>query len=180
MRARLESKIYRYISSHFRFLLDWFCALRRRWYDGSYLGHIEVWDTPNHGIRVEIIDKQCGDAGIPWPVSDSSSSDKNQIKSDGALMFSDTVCLARSQNPAVANTETNCCARVVMVSDTHTYHRSLTELPEGEFLIHCGDVLYESSAMEFDSGVKAIRDFNDWIGGFNHKYKVADLRCHTL
>ena len=64
--------------------------------------------------------------------------------------------------------------RVVAISDTHGYHRSIRNLPDGDMLIHCGDILYESSLVAADKdSIELIRDFNDWMGDFPHHTKIV-------
>lgn len=49
-------------------------------------------------------------------------------------------------------------SKVVVISDTHLHHRSLTEkIPACDILIHCGDFSMVGSS-------KDISDFADWLG----------------
>jgi Icc-related predicted phosphoesterase len=54
--------------------------------------------------------------------------------------------------------------KLVFISDTHTKH-SMIEVPEGDFIIHCGDVSYRGSENE-------IIDFADWFSSLPHKHKI--------
>jgi len=63
--------------------------------------------------------------------------------------------------------------RLVAVSDTHLFHDSL-RLPEGDYLLHAGDLSYEESRSPDGEAFEAYRaagrplagpEFNDWLGG---------------
>lgn len=56
--------------------------------------------------------------------------------------------------------------RLVLISDTHELHREL-EVPEGDILIHAGDFTI------FSKSLRAIEDFNRWLGELPHRYKVV-------
>ncbi len=55
--------------------------------------------------------------------------------------------------------------RVVMISDTHNWHRSL-KVPEGDLLIHAGDYTRYGK-------LEDAVDFNDWLGELPHKTKIV-------
>lgn len=61
--------------------------------------------------------------------------------------------------------------RVVLLSDTHEYHRDVT-VPDGDLLIHAGDITQHS----FSS--KAVQDFDDWLSHLPHRYKVVTPGNH--
>jgi hypothetical protein len=63
--------------------------------------------------------------------------------------------------------------RVVCISDTHELHREL-QVPPGDLLIHAGDFTF------FGTGTRAIIDFNDWLGGLPHQYKVITCGNHEF
>lgn len=46
--------------------------------------------------------------------------------------------------------------KIVLISDTHTKHRSLN-LPDGDLLLHAGDMTY-------DGRLDDLQDFNTWLG----------------
>jgi len=55
--------------------------------------------------------------------------------------------------------------RFVIVSDSHNSHDHL-EMPEGDVLLHCGDMT--------DCGsVDEVRKFNEFLGRVKHKYKMG-------
>jgi Icc-related predicted phosphoesterase len=56
--------------------------------------------------------------------------------------------------------------RLVMLSDTHGFHREV-DVPSGDILIHAGDFTL------FSKSLKAIEDFNDWLGELPHQYRVV-------
>eukprot|EP00040_Diaphanoeca_grandis_P005879 m.34897 g.34897 ORF g.34897 m.34897 type:complete len:233 (-) comp17053_c0_seq1:110-808(-) len=55
--------------------------------------------------------------------------------------------------------------KIVMISDTHNGHRSLT-IPDGDILIHAGDFT------RFGKEADAI-DFNEWLGTLPHRHKIV-------
>ncbi|CAE8610676.1 unnamed protein product [Polarella glacialis] len=74
--------------------------------------------------------------------------------------------------------------RIVIVSDTHERHRQVM-VPEGDVLLHCGDILMSSSLCRADRSLEALRDFNRWLGcqpcrekvviGGNHDFGLEQL-----
>jgi predicted phosphohydrolase len=56
--------------------------------------------------------------------------------------------------------------RLVLLSDTHQLHRE-AEVPDGDILIHAGDFTMFSQSM------KAIIDFNEWLGELPHRFKAC-------
>jgi Icc-related predicted phosphoesterase len=63
-------------------------------------------------------------------------------------------------------------ARLVCISDTHTYHNELT-LPDGDFLIHAGDFTKTGRAQDIISFVR-------WFASQPHKHKVLVAGNHDL
>ncbi len=58
--------------------------------------------------------------------------------------------------------------KIVMISDTHTYHHDL-ELPDADILFHCGDFTLMGNPLE-------VLNFNDWLGTlkqFNYIVVIA-------
>ena len=53
---------------------------------------------------------------------------------------------------------------ILHVSDTHSLHRSVRDLPAADLFIHSGDVSTVGSDEE-------VRDFNDWLGSLKGKYR---------
>mmetsp|Transcript_16348 Transcript_16348/g.42125 ORF Transcript_16348/g.42125 Transcript_16348/m.42125 type:complete len:213 (-) Transcript_16348:188-826(-) len=67
--------------------------------------------------------------------------------------------------------------RVVVISDTHNGHRQL-DVPDGDLLIHCGDMTNRGSAPE-------LREVDAWLGSLPHKHKLVicgnmDQRMESL
>ena len=56
--------------------------------------------------------------------------------------------------------------RIVLLSDTHQLHREV-DVPDGDIFIHAGDFTMFSESMQ------AVVDFNDWLGGLSHRYKIV-------
>ncbi|CAE7593004.1 unnamed protein product [Symbiodinium natans] len=68
--------------------------------------------------------------------------------------------------------------RCVCISDTHLQHRRLhAPMPLGDILIHCGDVLLESSGATVKD-ISALTDFNNWLGTLSHKHRVLVAGNH--
>mmetsp|Transcript_54567 Transcript_54567/g.170550 ORF Transcript_54567/g.170550 Transcript_54567/m.170550 type:complete len:296 (-) Transcript_54567:30-917(-) len=57
--------------------------------------------------------------------------------------------------------------RVVVLSDTHLWHRQLW-VPQGDVLLHAGDCL-----AEWGNGVRELQDFAAWLGGLPHAEKLV-------
>jgi len=62
--------------------------------------------------------------------------------------------------------------RLVVVSDTHERHRQVV-LPEGDVLLHCGDILMSSSLAATSRGLGILEDFNLWLGTAPCKERVV-------
>ncbi len=62
--------------------------------------------------------------------------------------------------------------RLVLISDTHSRHRLIGKVPEGDVLVFAGDLM--------TSGKEAgeVFDFNDWLGGLPHKHKIVIAGNH--
>jgi Icc-related predicted phosphoesterase len=56
--------------------------------------------------------------------------------------------------------------RLVLLSDTHQLHREV-EMPDGDLCIFAGDFTF------FSKSLKAILDFNDWLGELPHRAVVV-------
>jgi predicted phosphohydrolase len=54
---------------------------------------------------------------------------------------------------------------LVLIGDTHELHQEL-QLPRGDILIHVGD------ATMFSRSLRAIVDFNDWLGELPHPHRI--------
>ena len=59
--------------------------------------------------------------------------------------------------------------RLVCISDTHTH--KLTSLPDGDILIHAGDLTNQGTISE-------IQEQIDWLSSLPHKYKIAIAGNH--
>lgn len=62
--------------------------------------------------------------------------------------------------------------KIVAISDTHTQHSSL-DLPNGDMVIHAGDVSYKGTEKE-------IKDFYEWFGNLPFQYKVFIAGNHDF
>jgi Icc-related predicted phosphoesterase len=70
---------------------------------------------------------------------------------------------------SVARTE----LRLVLLSDTHQHHRE-AEVPDGDLCIFAGDLTFFSRSM------KAVLDFNDWLGELPHRCIVVPGNHETF
>lgn len=61
--------------------------------------------------------------------------------------------------------------RLVCISDTHSLHRRIPDIPAGDVLIHAGDCL---GAGTLDN----VEDLNDWLGTLPHRHKVVIAGNH--
>ncbi|CAH0480279.1 unnamed protein product [Peronospora belbahrii] len=84
------------------------------------------------------------------------------------LRNSNMIMNSLSSNPQQKGT-----LRVVCISDTHSKHRKLTNIPAGDVLLHCGDMTNRGRHDE-------IRDFNDWLELLPHKHKVVIAGNHDV
>lgn len=64
---------------------------------------------------------------------------------------------------------------LVLISDTHSCHGSLAPLPEGDILIHAGDITKHGT-------IKEVEDFVQWFSALPYMYKifVAGNHDHSL
>lgn len=67
--------------------------------------------------------------------------------------------------------------RLVIVSDTHERHWQVT-IPEGDVLIHCGDILMSSSLAGQQRGDRVLEDFNRWLASVPCTEKVVNGGNH--
>lgn len=61
--------------------------------------------------------------------------------------------------------------RIVCISDTHGFHARMKPLPEGDVLVHAGDLTAYGNAQE-------IVHFNEWLGKLFFKHKVVVAGNH--
>jgi Icc-related predicted phosphoesterase len=52
------------------------------------------------------------------------------------------------------------------MSDTHSFHHHIPEIPDGDILVHCGDFTLAGSINE-------VVDFADWFGKLPHPEKIV-------
>eukprot|EP00755_Sulcionema_specki_P006928 Sspe_Gene.36821::Locus_17796_Transcript_1_1_Confidence_1.000_Length_1088::g.36821::m.36821 len=63
--------------------------------------------------------------------------------------------------------------RVVCVSDTHGMERRIKSIPDGDVLVHAGDITNQGEQAQ-------LRRFNEWLGDLPHKHKVVIAGNHDL
>ncbi len=61
--------------------------------------------------------------------------------------------------------------KLVCISDTHSLHRRIPDIPDGDVLIHAGDCLGQGT-------LENVRDFNDWLGTLPHRHKIVVAGNH--
>ena len=61
--------------------------------------------------------------------------------------------------------------KLVCISDTHSLHRCIPDIPDGDVLIHAGDCLGQGT-------LENVRDFNDWLGTLPHRHKIVVAGNH--
>ena len=61
--------------------------------------------------------------------------------------------------------------KLICISDTHSLHLRIPEIPDGDVLIHAGDCLGQGT-------LENIADFNDWLGTLPHRYKIVIAGNH--
>lgn len=63
--------------------------------------------------------------------------------------------------------------KIVQISDTHGQHRLLCDLPEGDVLIHCGDITENGTEEE-------VLDFLNWFIDLPYQHKIFVAGNHDL
>ncbi|KAM5468347.1 hypothetical protein MauCBS54593_005088 [Microsporum audouinii] len=95
------------------------------------------------------------------------------------LLASPLICVLRPvygllsalRAPPYTRSASQPVVRVVCLSDTHSQHRSLGEIPDGDLLIHAGDLT--------DLGTPAqIQEAADWLNSLPHRHKVVVAGNH--
>src|SRR5690554_271138 len=61
--------------------------------------------------------------------------------------------------------------KIVCISDTHSLHRRIPEIPDGDILIHAGDSLGQGTQ-------ENLADLNDWLGTLPHRRKIVIAGNH--
>lgn len=61
--------------------------------------------------------------------------------------------------------------KLVCLSDTHSLHWNIPDIPDGDVLIHAGDSLGQGT-------LDNIEDFNDWLGTLPHRHKIVVAGNH--
>lgn len=61
--------------------------------------------------------------------------------------------------------------KIVCISDTHSLHRKIPSIPDGDVLVHAGDCLGAGT-------LENIEDLNDWLGSLPHQHKILIAGNH--
>eukprot|EP01060_Flectonema_neradi_P012385 TRINITY_DN19217_c0_g1_i1.p1 TRINITY_DN19217_c0_g1~~TRINITY_DN19217_c0_g1_i1.p1 ORF type:complete len:566 (+),score=79.44 TRINITY_DN19217_c0_g1_i1:43-1740(+) len=67
--------------------------------------------------------------------------------------------------------------RLICVSDTHEHEEEL-DIPGGDILIHCGDVLQCSLKQTKEAALQRFREFAKWFAGQKPKHKILICGNH--
>ena len=63
--------------------------------------------------------------------------------------------------------------RFVLISDTHNRESEIDEIPDGDVLLHCGDLTNKGK-------VEELKSVNDWFATLPHKTKIAIAGNHEI
>jgi len=63
--------------------------------------------------------------------------------------------------------------KIVCISDTHNLHHHVARIPDGDLLIHAGDITKSGD-------LEDLKSFNSWLGELPHKYKVCIAGNHDF
>jgi Icc-related predicted phosphoesterase len=63
--------------------------------------------------------------------------------------------------------------RILHISDTHSSHRELRNLPVADVIVHSGDVSMAGKAEE-------VMDFIEWFGALDYRYKIFIAGNHDF
>ena len=63
--------------------------------------------------------------------------------------------------------------KVICISDTHNLHHQAPPIPDGDILIHAGDITRSGSFQD-------VENFNNWLGTLPHRYKVCICGNHDF
>src|SRR5690554_8152813 len=61
--------------------------------------------------------------------------------------------------------------KLVCISDTHSLHREIPHIPDGDVLIHAGDSLGQGT-------LENIEELNVWPGSLPHRHKIVIAGNH--
>jgi predicted phosphohydrolase len=68
--------------------------------------------------------------------------------------------------------------RLVIVSDTHQRHRTISPLPSGDIFIHAGDILMTNRLLTTQRSLEKLHEFNDWLSTIPCPIKVVICGNH--
>lgn len=63
--------------------------------------------------------------------------------------------------------------RILQISDTHNQHRQLTDMPDADIIVHCGDFTHRGTEEE-------ALDFLDWFISLPYPHKIFVAGNHDL
>jgi len=62
---------------------------------------------------------------------------------------------------------------IVCISDTHGHHRKINHVPNGDILIHAGDITNKGE-------IEILEDFSDWLKNQPHSIKIVIAGNHDF
>lgn len=63
--------------------------------------------------------------------------------------------------------------RLIIISDTHNLHDQIKKIPDGDILIHAGDLTNQGE-------IQDVVSFNKWLGSLPHKHKIVIAGNHDF
>lgn len=63
--------------------------------------------------------------------------------------------------------------KIISISDTHCYHRKIKNIPDGDVLVHAGDITARGE-------IGVLDDFAHWMKEFPHTHKIIIAGNHDL
>lgn len=63
--------------------------------------------------------------------------------------------------------------KIVCISDTHALHKNIKDIPDGDILIHAGDLTNKGE-------LKDVESFNSWLKKLPHKHKIVIAGNHDF
>jgi len=75
--------------------------------------------------------------------------------------------------------------RICCVSDTHSSHNYLINIPPCDIFIHTGDILIASQYLTNEIAISKLKEFNIWVGKIPATYRIViggnhDKICETI
>lgn len=133
--------------------------------DESVLPGIQM----SHDLDVSWIDYNDGEDEEPSrrAISEFKSSVKYTETSSSKKSTTDTTC-----NIAERGRESK-IVRICCISDTHQYHRDISNIPECDIFIHAGDITFSSRRLSKEIVISKLSEFNEWLGSIPARHRLV-------